>query len=209
MNKPRFEAFSDGVFAFAATLLVLGFVLPGFKNGLPSEADLTRALLDLWPNLLAYVLSFSVIGILWQNHHALFRLVTQIDRTTVFLNLVLLAVIAFIPFVTSTLGTYPTLRPAAFLYGLATTVAATMYNVMLLHLVRSRAFHADVSTATIREAIIAYRVGWITYPTAMLTALVAPTVSFGLYLLISVYYLIPRGADTDLPTIPAPRERGA
>jgi len=209
MNKARFETFSDGVFAFAATLLVLGFVLPGFKNGQPAEADLSRFLLGLWPNLLAYVLSFSVIGIMWQNHHALFRLVAQIDRTTVFLNLALLAVTAFIPFATSTLGTYPAFRPSAFLYGLTLTGAATMYNLLLLHLVRRRAFHSDVNAVTIHEAIIAYRVGWIAYPTAMLTALAAPTVSFGLYLLITGYYLIPRGADTDLPSTPAPRERGA
>jgi hypothetical protein len=70
MNKTRFEAFSDGVFAFAITLLVLGFTLP-----------------ELRPKLIAYGLSFGVIGSMWQNHHALVRLVDQIDRMTVFLNL--------------------------------------------------------------------------------------------------------------------------
>jgi uncharacterized membrane protein len=209
MNKARFEAFSDGVFAFAATLLVLGFALPEFKNGPPHEADLTHALLGLWPNLLAYILSFSVIGIMWQNHHALFRLVAHIDRTTVFLNLGLLAVTAFIPFATSALGTYPTLRPSTFLYGLTLTGAATFYNLLLLHLARGRAFHPDVTPATIHDTVIGYRVGWITYPTAMLAALAAPIVSFGLYLLITAYYLIPRGADTDLPKPPAPRGRGS
>lgn len=209
MNKARFEAFSDGVFAFAATLLVLGFALPVFKNGPPREADLTHALLGLWPNLLAYILSFSVIGIMWQNHHALFRLVAQIDRTTVFLNLGLLAVTAFIPFATSVLGTYPTLRPSTFLYGLTLAGAATFNNLMLLHLVWGRAFHPDVTPVTIHDTVIAYRVAWFTYPTAMLAALVAPVVSFGLYLLITAYFLVPRGADTDLPNPPAPRGRGS
>ena len=73
MNKARFEAFSDGVFAFAVTLLVLGFALPELHD--PSDRELTAALLRLWPNLITYALSFGVIGIMWQNHHALFRLI--------------------------------------------------------------------------------------------------------------------------------------
>ena len=90
MSKGRFEAFSDSVFAFAITLLVLGFVLPEFRNGPPSEAELTRALLRLWPSFVAYALSFGVIGIMWQNHHALFRLVGVVDRAAILLNLGLL-----------------------------------------------------------------------------------------------------------------------
>ncbi len=108
MNKARFEAFSDGVFAFAVTLLVLGFGLLSMRN--PTNLDVTRSLLQLWPNLLAYGLSFGVIGIMWQNHHALFRLVERVDRMTVFLNLLLLGGTAFIPFATSTLGAYPRSR---------------------------------------------------------------------------------------------------
>src|SRR5579864_4228111 len=123
MNKARFEAFSDGVFAFAITLLVLGFVLPEMAN--PSNRELTAALRHLWPNLLAYALSFGVIGIMWQNHHAMFRLVHRIDRRTVFLNLLLLAGTAFIPFATSVLGSYPTLQASTFLYGLALSATAT------------------------------------------------------------------------------------
>ncbi|HEY4439262.1 MAG TPA: TMEM175 family protein [Candidatus Elarobacter sp.] len=197
MSKDRFEAFSDGVFAFAITVLILGVALPAFKTA-PSEGELTRALLDLWPNVLAFVLSFMVIGIMWQNHHALFRLVDRIDRMTVFLNLALLGGTVFIPFATSTLGTYPTLRPAAFLYGITLTETATVYNLMLWHLTRSGAFKPDVTPETIRATTIAYRVGWATYTAATLIALAVPTLSFGLYLLVAGYYLIPRGIDADL-----------
>ncbi|MBV8117208.1 MAG: DUF1211 domain-containing protein, partial [Candidatus Eremiobacteraeota bacterium] len=143
MNKERFEAFSDGVFAFAITLLILGIVLPPFK-ALPSEAQLRAALVGLWPNGLAYALSFAVIGIMWQNHHALFRLVARVDRMTVFLNLLLLAGTAFIPFATSVLGTYPAMHTSTFLYGLVLTYCATVYNILLMHIVRTNAFHASV-----------------------------------------------------------------
>lgn len=195
MDKSRFEAFSDGVFAFAITLLVLGVVLPQLHR--PTEAQLSSALFGLWPNVVAYVLSFAVIGIMWQNHHALFRIVERVDRTTIFLNLTLLGVTAFIPFASSALGTYPTSRPAAFLYGLTLTAAATAYNALLSHLVRSRAFGGEVAPATIRATVTAYRVGWATYALAMLVSLVAPAISFALYLLVAGYYLFPRGADAD------------
>jgi uncharacterized membrane protein len=198
MNKARFEAFSDGVFAFAITLLVLGFVLPQLTKPV-SEAQLLRALLQLWPNLIAYLLSFAVIGIMWQNHHAFYRLVDRIDRTTVFLNLALLAVTVFIPFATSVLGTYPTMKSSTFLYGLTLTLSATFFNLIPLHIVRTRALSETVDATTIQQTIVAYRVGWATYALATLLSLLWPLVSFALYILIAAYYLVPRGLDSDLP----------
>ena len=195
MDKSRFEAFSDGVFAFAITLLVLGVVLPAMRS--PSDAELTVALLRLLPNVVAYVLSFAVIGIMWQNHHALFRMVARVDRMTVFLNLLLLSATAFIPFATSTLGTYPTMRASTFVYGLVLTFCSTFYNLLLLHLVRRRAFDERVTEPAIRATITAYRVGWVGYALAMLLALVDPLASFVAYLLIAAYYVIPRGVDSD------------
>jgi uncharacterized membrane protein len=176
---------------------VLGFVLPVFTTP-PSESLMRSALVHMWPNLVAYFLSFSVIGIMWHNHHALFRMIERIDRRTVFYNLMLLAVTAFIPFATSLLGAYPTMRPTTFLYGLTLTAASTAYNAMLNHLVGGHAFSPEVGAQTIRGTIFAYRVGWITYGVAMLVSLVAPLVSFGLYVAITIFYLIPRGLDTDV-----------
>lgn len=197
MNKARFEAFSDGVFAFAITLLILGIALPAFKNP-PNDRELTHALLHLWPNFLAYVLSFGVIGIMWQNHHALFRLVERIDRRSVFLNLLLLGVTVFIPFATSTLGAYPSMKSSTFLYGATLTGSATAFNLLLDHLARTRAFHANITAATIHQTEVAYRVGLATYVVAMLVSLVEPVLSFALYLLIAAYFLTPRGVDADL-----------
>jgi len=207
MNKARFEAFSDDVFAFAVTLLVLGIALPEFRNPPPAEAQLAHALLYLWPNLLAYALSFAVIGFMWQNHHALFRLVHSIDRMTVFLDLVLLGVTAFIPFATATLGSYPSMRPSTFLYGLTLTGSASVYNLLLRHLVRRRAFRRDVAEAAIRQTAIAYRIGLAAYAIAALTALAAPRVSFALYLFVPAYFLFPRGVDRNIAVGETPGER--
>lgn len=195
MNKSRFEAFSDGVFAFAITLLVLGFSLPAERA--ISNRALAIDLLAQWPSLIAYALSFAVIGIMWQNHHALFRRVARIDRATVFWNLLLLAGTAFIPFATSTLGRYPTMSASTFLYGLALSETATCYNLMLRHLMRTRAFEASVDDATLAATLRAYTTGWITYAGATAIALLLPVASFAAYVIIAVYYLIPRGVDSD------------
>lgn len=196
MSKSRFESFSDGVFAFAITLLVLGFALPATRYR--SDGSLTVALLGLWPNLIAYGLSFAVIGIMWQNHNALFRLVEQIDRKTVLLNLLLLGGIAFIPFATSTLGSYPAMHASTFLYGVVLLFCASANNLMLAHLVRRQSFHQDVAEGVVARTARAYRGAWLTYAVTMLLALFLPIASFAAYLAIVVYFLVPRGVDADL-----------
>lgn len=169
MNKARLEAFSDGIFGFAATLLILGITLPELTHKPPSDVELAHAMLGMWPQLLTYLMSFAVIGIMWQNHHALFRLVARVDRTTTLLNLALLAVTVFIPFATSMLGAYPDMRSTTFLFGLTLTSASTAYNMLLMHLVRGGSFSGHVTKSTIHSTLVAYRVGWITY--AIATAL--------------------------------------
>ena len=196
MNKDRFEAFSDGVFAFAITLLILGIALPSDHR--LSEAQLRSALLGLWPSLIAYALSFGVIAIMWQNHQALFRRVRRIDRMTVFLNLLLLAGTAFIPFATSTIASYPAMRPSTFLYGLVLFWTSTAYNLILSHLRRADAFAPEVTTQRIASTVRAYRTGWVVYTSAALLALWLPLVSFAAYVAIAGYYLVPRGIDADV-----------
>ena len=197
MNKIRFEAFSDAVFAFAITLLALGFVLPGIP--IATNRELASELLGMWPDLIAYALSFFVIGLMWQNHHALFRYVHDIDRRTVFWNLLLLASTVLIPFATKTLGSYPAMPASAFLYGVVLTACAAFFNLMLTNLVRANAFAQEVGKAAIASAVRGYRLGWIIYAAVTLLALVAPIVSFALYLLLVLYFFVPRRTRAENP----------
>src|SRR4051812_23983537 len=103
MNKARVEAFSDGVLAVAITLLVLDLHVD--RNG-PDGRSLAFQLAHDWPSYVAYAVSFMVIGVIWVNHHALFALVGQVDRTFLFLNLVLLMFVTTMPFTTSTLAKF-------------------------------------------------------------------------------------------------------
>src|SRR3989442_15709207 len=103
METARLETFSDGVFAIAITLLVLLFERP--KLG-PGET-LSHALLHQWPSYASYAVSFVTIGIIWVNHHTLFRYIARVDRVFLFVNVLFLMCVAFIP--------YPTEVVAAFL----------------------------------------------------------------------------------------------
>lgn len=98
----RIEAFSDGVFAIAITLLTLEIKIPH----VPSDSDLVGSLLGMWPAYLAYVLSFVMIGIYWANHHYIFKLFRKTDHALNLLNLLFLLFIAFLPLPTELLGNY-------------------------------------------------------------------------------------------------------
>jgi len=103
MSTGRLEAFSDGVFAVAITLLVLDIHPPPDAG---NASELWRRLGDLWPHYAAYLVSFLVIGIVWVNHHAVMELIADVDRQFAFLNLLLLMAVALIPFATAVLADY-------------------------------------------------------------------------------------------------------
>ena len=103
MSKARLEAFSDGVIAVAITLLALDLTVPE-----PGHGALLTQLGDHWPQFAAYAVSFFTIGIIWVNHHARVSLIAMVDRTLLFLNLVLLMFVVLIPFATATMATYLT-----------------------------------------------------------------------------------------------------
>jgi uncharacterized membrane protein len=101
MDRSWLEAFSDGVFAVAITLLALDLTVEG-----PGHGPLVDQLYDKWPAFLAYLISFFMIGIVWVNHHALVRSIIKVDRLLLFLNLVLLLFVVLIPFATATEADY-------------------------------------------------------------------------------------------------------
>lgn len=134
----RVEAFSDGIFAVAITLLVLNIKIPGLDNPgkLLSDRDLWGTLGGEWPMLAAYVTSFATTGIMWLNHHRLFTLIKRTDTPLLLLNLLLLLFIVFIPVPTALLAEYltrPDLHTAAILYSGTFFIAACCFNVLWLY----------------------------------------------------------------------------
>ncbi len=101
MSTSRTEAFSDGIFAIAATLLVLELKVPQVEPG-----GLADALLESWPSYATYVVSFLTIGIIWVNHHAVLDRIREVNRPLLFMNLMFLMVVADNLFPTALLGDY-------------------------------------------------------------------------------------------------------
>ncbi len=130
----RLEAFSDGVFAVAITLLILNISLPELSlNNLFSDRELWGMLAGKWPMFVAYAMSFLTIGIMWLNHHRLFVHIKRIDTALLFINLLLLLIIVFIPFPTSLLADYivsTSDHAAAVLYGGTCLLMACCFNVL-------------------------------------------------------------------------------
>src|ERR687885_227300 len=122
MDTSRLETFSDGVFAIAITLLVLLFDVPDLSEG----QSLGHVLAHQWPSYASYVVSFVTVGIIWVNHHTLFRHIARVDRVFLFVNVVFLMTVAFIPYPTAVVARYMRTgdaRAAAVLYASATALA--------------------------------------------------------------------------------------
>src|ERR1041385_2544927 len=127
MSTARLETFAAGVFAIAATLLVLNVDVPDLEG-----QSLAHALGHHWAAYLGYAVSFATIGIIWVNHHTLLNQVRGADRTFLFINVFFLLCVAFIPFPTRLLATYLRTgdgRAAAAAYGITLTVTALFFNL--------------------------------------------------------------------------------
>jgi len=133
----RIVSFSDGIFAIAMTLLVLGLTIPaGVK-------DLTRALLDDKGDFLAYAISFAVLARYWLAHHRFFSALERFDRRLMGLNLFYLAWIALVPFSSQVLGDYGEKTDAAVLYAINMILVSGSFYVQLAYAYRRELFRAE------------------------------------------------------------------
>ena len=112
----RVENLGDGIFAIAMTLLILEFHVPQLGGPSVSRA-LAQALIEMWPVLICYAMSFLILGVLWIGHHNQFHFIRRTDRLMLWINLAFLMSIAFIPFSTGLLGRYPAERLTIEVYG--------------------------------------------------------------------------------------------
>src|SRR5262249_22190872 len=194
----RLEAFSDGVFAIAVTLLVLNLHVP-LEAEVKSKTDLFSALGLQWPMYLAYATSFAFILVMWINHHMLFQLITRTDHPLMLINGLLLMLIAAVPFTTSLLAAYMqspsriNQREAAIVYNGAYVVIAIVYNVLWRHASHKRRLLDDrAHAAQVKRITDAYRLGPLWYIAALLLALVHVPASLLLNIVLAVYFALPR-----------------
>ena len=190
-SKTRLEAFSDGVFAIAITLLVLEVGVPE-----SSGEDLLGAILDQWPSYLAYVVSFVTIAVYWIEHDAITQALDHADGILVRINLVFLAFISFIPFPTRLVAEYLSdagpERVAAAFYGLVLLAISVLMTVLYAYAFRAGLLRpgADRENVMMRQRLDLYP-SVVTYLVAVGVALFAPTVAVVLYLVVGLYVVFP------------------
>jgi uncharacterized membrane protein len=191
--RSRLEAFSDGVFAIAITLLVLEIPVPHV-----ADSGLTDALLDQWPNYAAYVVSFAIIGIIWINHHAVFGYVTRVDRALLLLNLLLLLWIVLIPWPTSLLAEYMQTgggdeQAAALVYSLTMTLMGLSFGTIFVYITRRDELGtlARLDASERRARTRRFVIGAPIYALSILIALVSAPACLAVNALLAVYYALP------------------
>jgi uncharacterized membrane protein len=179
----RLEAFADGVFAIAATLLVIEIQLPG--------EDVGEGLLDLWPAYFAYALSFLSIGIMWVNHHVVLSFTREADRAFLFINIGLLMAIAFVPFPTHLYAEHlqhEGAREAALAYGLTFVVIAIFFQLFWQY-ARRNLLRPDADRREVSGINRSYSPGVPLYVGATLVSLVSPTAALVCFAAIALVYV--------------------
>jgi uncharacterized membrane protein len=187
----RIEAFSDGVFAIAITLLIIEIGVPHVTG----EESLAEALRDLWPNYLAYVLSFVMIGIYWANHHSFFRLFVRSDHYFLMLNVFFLMAIAFMPFPTAVLGEYlddPNQRDVAVrLYCLGLLLPAFTWCCVWLYGNARGLVDERLTPEYARFLTAQYLLSNVLYAGALMLSFVEAWVALSIVMGLTLLYLLP------------------
>ena len=191
MESNRLEAFSDGVFAVAITLLALDLAIGGPGRHQPM---LAAKLADHWPAFFAYAVSFATIGIIWVNHHTLCGNFSEIDRTLLFINLLLLFFVVCIPFATSTIAAY--LRAgsgqasqAAVIYQGVMEGMSISFTLLFWWAIRRKHLRVALTPDQARRARIRFGIGQAGYIVGIGIAFASPVASLALSGLVAIYYI--------------------
>jgi uncharacterized membrane protein len=188
----RIEAFSDGVFAIAITLLVLEIKVPPHK--IVESVGLVSSLLSLWPSYLAFLTSFASILVMWVNHHRIFSLVSRTDHAFFYWNGLLLMLVTVVPFPTALLAEYllhPQARVAASVYAGIFLAIAIAFNRLWKHAATADRLVAQTADRHEVDAITKqYRFGPLLYLGAFALSFVSVWLSVGICLVLAVYFAL-------------------
>ncbi|HEX2089350.1 MAG TPA: TMEM175 family protein [Actinomycetota bacterium] len=205
-DTARLETFADGVMAIAITLLILEVGVPHVEG-----RSLGSAIARQWPSYVAFVVSFLTIGIIWVNHHHMFRLIARTNHTFLILNVLFLMTICILPWPTALLADYARdsegATVAAAIYGGVMTAVSIMFNLVWRYAAKDqRLLVPGISPEAIARSHRNYLAGPVVYGAAVVMAFIEPKVSIGIYAALAVYWLLPRiGPRAELAQDPLTR----
>ncbi len=190
-TKSRVETFSDGIFAIIVTLLVLEIKVPHIENH-GSVAELATALWRLAPKVIAWMISFFTVCVIWVNHHRIFEVMKNIDQTFFWLNANLLLWCSLIPFPTALMGDYPDNPLAVSSYGAVSFMMGIAFTLIRVYMWRN----PNITLMTREELWLGVRNVIFFGPTPYLVGIICawfyPVIAFGLYAFVTLYYIFPR-----------------
>jgi uncharacterized membrane protein len=196
LGKQRIEGLSDGIFAFAMTLLVLDVKIPKIAGLLFPDQFLAGKLVDLWPKFLSFAMSFIILGVFWIAHHGYSHFLKRTDRYFLWISLLFLMVVVFVPFSTDLLGDYPKSSIAVMVYGCnILALGLTLYWQWWYATKGHRLVPPNLEPELIRRGKDRILAGILTNICAVLLAQVNPLLSLGLYILFPIVYLLPSRID--------------
>jgi uncharacterized membrane protein len=188
MTKNRLEAFSDGVFSIAITLLILNVKIPQADN--LTNSKLLAYLYSALPNIFTFLFSFLVIGVFWVAHHRIFAFVKVVDSTLLWMNVFYLMFVAIIPFPAGLLAKYPSLPAAILVYACTLFTVSVMHLVLLRHIYQSDKlkeglFKPDIYRSSLKLALV----GPVCYVAAAIFSHADHYISFILILCALIFYI--------------------
>jgi uncharacterized membrane protein len=198
LTKNRLEAFSDGVFAIAITLLVIEIRPPT-----PAEGEsLARALWEQWPHYLGYFLSFLVLGVMWLNHHRILEPARRVDGIVLVLNLNLLLWAVLIPFPTAVVADFlrdggDDAETAVALYGGVILLAAIAFTALFVGITREGIVEVLPPPKQLRAARLRFGLGVGVYTGAFLLSWVSPPLALAAHATMAAYYLTEQSSRLD------------
>jgi uncharacterized membrane protein len=196
----RLEAFSDGVFAIAITLLIIEIGVPHLEEE-PPGTTLPQALVGLWPSYLGYVISFLQIGVIWANHHNRFRFIERSDHGLLFLNILFLMCVAFIPFPTALLaeyldGTAAERETVGVIYAGTLAVTAVFFTLLWLYTAANRRLvNRNLDPSLLRAMTRRYLLGTVAYLLVFLLAFVNVSASLALIVALALLFVLPEPGE--------------
>jgi uncharacterized membrane protein len=195
MNETaRIEAFSDGIFSIAATLLVLELKHP------PANLPFWQGVLSIWPGYVSFVLSFFFIGIMWINHHRLFVHIKKSDDLLMAVNLLLLLGVVFVPYPTSLMASSITLldsaysRDVAIFYNAGYLAIALLFNLLWFVCRKRKLLENNLDNAKIRDVTRRYALGPFFYGACLLMTWWSVRLSLAMNAALAIYFLVPTRA---------------
>jgi uncharacterized membrane protein len=184
LPSARLETLGDGVFAIAMTVLVLGIAVPNVPTG-----KLWHELVTLWPKFGSYALSFVMLGVLWIGHYYQFQYIKRVDRALIWINLLFLLTVTFLPFCAGVLGNSYRDRVAVAVYGGSIIASGALLLWHWLHATRAGLVDAELPAAIVKTLASRIAIGMVVSAIAIAVGLVDTRISLAVFLILPIPYM--------------------